>query len=115
MFKLGVVTDEISEDLQEAIEIAKSWELEYIELNKVWGKNICDLDEASLSKAIRVVRESGMTVTSIDSLTLRCNLDDDEEYSRHIRHMMRSIERAPFFDTNVVRLFSFSKEEVVSY
>lgn len=113
MFKLGVVTDEISEDLEEAIRIAKSWGLEYIELHKIWGKNICDLDEAALSKVIRIVRESGLTVTNIDSLTLRCSLDDDEEYSRHIKHLLRSIEIAPLFDTNVVRLFSFTKIENV--
>ncbi len=110
MFNIGVVTDEISDDLEEAIEIAKSWELEHIELHKIWGKNICDVDEATLSKAIRLVRSSGLTVTSIDSLTLRCRLDNDEEYSQHIKHLLKSIEIAPLFDTNVVRLFSFQKE-----
>ena len=112
MFKLGVVTDEISSDLEEAIEIAKSWELEYIELHDVWEKNICDLDAATLSKVIRIVKESGLTVTNIDSQTLRCKLDDDEEYSQHIEHLMRSIEIAPLFDTDVVRLFGFWKEEM---
>lgn len=113
MFKLGVVTDEISDDLEEAIEIAKSWGLEYIELHGVWGENICDVDAATLSKTIRIVKESGLTVTNIDSLTLRCDLDNDEEYSQHIKHLLRSIEIAPLFDTNVVRLFSFWKEENV--
>jgi sugar phosphate isomerase/epimerase len=113
MFNIGVVTDEISDDLEEAIEIAKSWELEHIELHRIWGKNICDADEATLSKAIRLVRSGGLTVTSIDSLTLRCQLDNDEEYSQHIKHLLKSIEIAPLFDTNVVRLFSFRKEENV--
>jgi len=113
MFNIGVVTDEISDDLGEAIEIAKSWELEHIELHKIWGKNICDVDEATLSKAIGMVRSSGLTVTSIDSLTLRCQLDNDEEYSQHIKHLLKSIEIAPLFNTNVVRLFSFQKEENV--
>jgi sugar phosphate isomerase/epimerase len=113
MFKIGVVTDEISDDLQEAIRIAKSWGLEYIELHRVWGKNICDVDEATLSKVITIVRASGLAVTNIDSLTLRCYLENDEEYSQHIRHLLRSIEIAPLFDTDVVRLFSFWKEENV--
>ncbi len=113
MFNIGVVTDEISDDLEEAIEIAKSWELEHIELHKIWGKNICDVDEATLSKAISVVRSSGLTVNSIDSLTLRCQLDNDEEYSQHMKHLLKSIEIAPLFGTNVVRLFSFRKEEDV--
>lgn len=111
MFKIGVVTDEISIDLIEAIEIAKSWGLQYIELHNVWGKNICDVDYATLSRIISIVKKSGMTVTSIDSLTLRCNLSNDEEYSQHIEHLLRSIEIAPLFNTNVVRLFSFWKEE----
>jgi len=97
MFNIGVVTDEISDDLGEAIEIAKSWGLEYIELHKVWGKNICDVDYATLSKVITMVKESGMTVTNIDSLTLRCHLDNDEEYNEHIEHLMRSIRIAPLF------------------
>ena len=114
VFKIGVVTDEISDDLQEAIDIAKSWGIRHIELHGVWGRNICDLDDASLSRAIRIVRRSGVKVTVIDSLTLRCHLDDDEEYSRHIAHLIRSIEIAPLFDTNVVRLFSFWKEQRMS-
>ena len=113
MFKLGVVTDEISDDLKEALEIAKSWGLKYIELHSVWGKNICDVDPATLSRVLRIVRSSGLIVTNIDSLTLRCSLEDDEEYSQHIEHLLRSIEIAPLFDTNVVRLFSFWKEENV--
>ena len=113
MFKIGVVTDEISQDLNEAIEFAKSWGLEYIELHSVWGQNICDVDDATLSKVINIVRKSGLTVTNIDVLTLRCNLDDDDEYAEHIRHLQRSIEIAPLFDTDVVRLFSFWKEDNV--
>ena len=113
MFEIGVVTDEISDDLEEAIGIAKSWGLKHIELHRVWGKNICDADEATLSRVIRIIRSSGMIVTNIDSLTLRCDLGNDEEYSQHIRHLLRSIEIAPLFDTNVVRLFSFWKEEGV--
>ncbi len=108
-FKIGVVTDEISQDLVEAIEVAQSWGLEYIELHSVWGQNICDIDSAILSRAISIIRHSGLTVTGIDSLTLRCNLDDDDEYVDHISHLRRSIEVARLFDTNMVRLFSFWK------
>jgi len=111
MFKIGVVTDEISDDLVEAINVAKSWGLRHIELHKVWGKNICDVDEATLSKIISIVKKSGMTVTNIDSLTLRCSLSSDEEYSQHIKHLLKSIEIAPLFNTNIVRLFSFWKEQ----
>ncbi|MBD3183266.1 TIM barrel protein [Candidatus Poribacteria bacterium] len=113
MFNIGVVTDEISNNLEEAVEIAKSWGLEYIELHSVWGTNICDVDYATLSRVLKIIRFSGLTVTNIDSLTLRCSLDNDEEYSEHIEHLIRSIKIASLFDTNIVRLFSFWKEDDV--
>ncbi len=109
-FTLGVLTDEISEDLQEAIDIAKSWDIHHIELHSAWGANVCDLSDADLSRALRIVRSSGVTVTVIDALTLRCPLDDEDEYALHMAHMRRAIRRAPLFDTDVVRLFSFWKE-----
>jgi len=113
-FKIGVVTDEISQDLVEAIEVAQSWGLEHIELHSVWGQNICHIDDATLSRVISIVRQSGMTVTNIDSLTLRCDLDNDEAYAEHIAHLRRSIEIAPLFETNIVRLFSFWKIENIT-
>ena len=42
-FTLGVLTDEISEDLQEAIDIAKSWGIDHIELHSA----ITDLRDSS--------------------------------------------------------------------
>jgi sugar phosphate isomerase/epimerase len=108
--QLGVVTDEISDDLQEALDTATEWGIQQVELHNVWGKNICHLTDADLSRALRLVRRSGLPVTCIDSLTLRCRLDDDAEYEQHVRHLLRSIEIAPLFGTNVVRLFSFWKE-----
>ena len=113
-FKIGVVTDEISQDLVAAVEAAQSWGLEYIELHSVWGQNICDVESSTLSKVISIVRSSGLTVTGIDSLTLRCNLDDDQEYDDHISHLHRSIEVARLFNTNMVRLFSFWKLDQIS-
>lgn len=108
-YTLGVLTDEISDDLQEAIDLAKSWGIGEIELHSVWGTNICDLSDTDLSRALRIVRKSRVKVTCIDSLTLRCDLDNDEEYAAHIAHLKRSMEIAPLFDTNIVRLFSFWK------
>lgn len=107
MFRLGVVTDEISSDLQIALDTAKAWGIQHVELHNVWGQNICHLSDADLSRVLRLVRRSGLVVTNIDSLTLRCSLDSDDEYQEHIAHLRRSIEIAPLFGTNVVRLFSF--------
>ena len=65
MFKIGVVTDEISQDLVEAIEVAKSWGLKYIELHSMWGKNICQVDDATLSQIISIVVSKMLNYTTL--------------------------------------------------
>ena len=108
-FTIGVLTDEISGDLEEAAHIALSWGIRHIELHNVWGKNICDASDAEISRALRIVRENDLEVVSIDSLTLRADLDDDAEYGRHMEHFRRSLELTRLFGARTARLFSFWK------
>jgi len=50
-FKLSVITDEISQDLGHALEIAsKEFGLNYVELRGLWNKNIINLDEKETAK-----------------------------------------------------------------
>ncbi len=110
-FTIAALTDEISDDFQEAVDIALEWGIQHIELHNVWGKNICGASDAEISRVLRIVRENGLTVVAIDSLTLRADLDDDEEYARHMEHLKRSIELTRLFDARMARLFSFWKRD----
>lgn len=121
-FKLGVITDEINPDLEPALKVAKEWELEYIELNSLWGKNVIDLSKEEVELAKELIDKFGMKVAMIGAPTLKsCTLGqvekgkikDDPQFGEHMSMLKRSIELAHFFKTNLARTFSFRKAGMV--
>jgi L-ribulose-5-phosphate 3-epimerase len=67
-FKLSVITDEISQDLGHALEIAsQEFALGFVELRTMWNKNIINLDEKEIAEAQRLVRKHALQVTDIAS------------------------------------------------
>jgi L-ribulose-5-phosphate 3-epimerase len=67
-FKLSVITDEISQDLGHALEIAsREFGLGFVELRTMWNKNIINLDEKEIAEAQRLVRKHALQVTDIAS------------------------------------------------
>lgn len=114
MFTLSVLTDEIDQDFAHALDVAEEWGLQTIELHKLWGKNICDLEPAELTRALRMTRERGLRVSAIDSLFLRCPIADNAAYAQHIDILKRSFEIADLFDTPMVRCFSFWRQDTLA-
>jgi sugar phosphate isomerase/epimerase len=114
VFTLSVLTDEIDQDFAHALDVAEEWGLHTIELHKLWGKNICDLEPDELSRALRIVRERGLRVSAIDSLFLRCPIADTAAYAKHIDILERSFRLADLFHTRLVRCFSFWRQDTLA-
>jgi len=67
-FKLSVITDEITQDLGRALEVAsKEFGLGYVELRSLWKKNIINLDEKETAEVKRLLEKFGLQVTDIAS------------------------------------------------
>jgi hypothetical protein len=67
-FKLSIITDEISQDLGHALEVAsKEFGLGYVELRGHWNKNIINLDETEIAETRRLLKQYGLQVTDIAS------------------------------------------------
>ncbi len=111
MFTLGVMTDEISMDFAHALDVIEEFGVRTVELGYMWDKNICDLDSHELTQVLRMVRQRGFAVCNIASVFLRCPIDDPDAYNEHIKILERSIQIAPLFDCQLVRCFSFWREE----
>src|SRR5271155_656975 len=68
IFKVAVISDEISPDFDHACSvIATEFGLEWVELRSLWGKNILNLDDAELTKAIGILEKYNLRVTDIAS------------------------------------------------
>ena len=43
MFKIGIITDQVSMDFEEALQIIKEFGVRYIEIHSLWNKTIEEL------------------------------------------------------------------------
>jgi sugar phosphate isomerase/epimerase len=67
-FKVAVITDEISMDLDHACSVAtKDFGVEWVELRGMWNKNIMSLTDAEIAEAQKILAKYKLRVTDIAS------------------------------------------------
>jgi L-ribulose-5-phosphate 3-epimerase len=116
MWRLGVITDEIDNDMEHALAVAQELGLTDVELNNLWGHNIVELSDAEIERAKQLLREGGFRVPVIDTPAFKAVLldsvkspMDSQEYQAHLEWVRRGCELAQRFEAPFVRLFSFRK------
>lgn len=119
MPRLGVITDEISEDFEHALAVCNELGIRDIELRGIWGKSIVDHDEDGVNQVERAVRGGGFRVTCIASPFLKCHINGesvatgnthsatDKSKEEHWGILDRSLALARQLDASIVRAFSF--------
>jgi len=119
-FKLGIITDEAGDDLEQALRFIVRHSLPYGELRTLWGKNIMTLSPAELRRARELLREHNVKVAAIDSPLFKYDLPEmpappqkrdlfgadytDKDTPALVR---QCCELAHFFGTTKVRVFSY--------
>ncbi|RRA50261.1 sugar phosphate isomerase/epimerase [Acidipila sp. EB88] len=123
-FKVGVISDEISQDLDHACYvIAKEWNLRFVELREVWGKNLQTISDAQIAEARKVIAKYGLSVTDISSPLFKVNWPGAPPsryaeggdlhgaaaatFKQQDEVLQRSISLARQFNTDKVRCFDF--------
>jgi len=119
MPRLGVITDEISEDFDHALAVCQELGIRDIELRSIWGKSIVDHDEADIGRIEKAIHRGNVSVCCIASPFLKCHLNDESAAAgnmhsaterrreEHWDILDRSLELAKQFDAPIVRTFSF--------
>jgi sugar phosphate isomerase/epimerase len=119
MPRLGVITDEITEDFEHALAVCDELGIRDIELRSIWGKSIVDHDEPELKQIGSLINRGGYRVTCIASPFLKCHINEESarignthsanERSKeeHWDILDRSLDLARRFDAPIVRTFSF--------
>lgn len=122
--KLAVITDEISMDLEHALDVMREYDVMGAELRSVWDKNIADLPADDIARIKRIVADKGFTVCCIASPFFKCELGDEAASDTGMTHQAteRSMSEqkellqhlfglADTFGTNLIRVFSFWKRQ----
>ena len=76
---LAAITDEFSPDLETAARAMASLGMTGAELRMVSGKNIIDLTDQEVARAVAILRAFGLTIVSIASPVFKCVLPDAPE------------------------------------
>lgn len=67
-FRVAVITDEISQDLDHACSVAsQEFGMQWVELRSVWDKNLMKLDDSEIARAIGILNKYNLKVTDIGS------------------------------------------------
>ena len=121
-FRTAAITDEFSPHLETALTAMAAAGLMGAELRIVDGKNIVDLSDGELDRAIAMTRERGFEIVSIASPLLKCALPDAPEVEERFQKDMfaavygladqerlaaRVFEIARRAGAKVVRVFSY--------
>lgn len=122
--RLGVITDEVSDDFQEALDWIRSEGLNYAELRVIDGKNISHLNDDEVMRVKEQLDKRGLRVSAIASPIFKCALDparpvasgdrfgqEEAGADEHFEMLHRTIEIAKRVDTRFIRIFSFWREK----
>jgi sugar phosphate isomerase/epimerase len=122
--KLAVITDEIDADLGHALDVMAEYGVQGAELRQIWDKNIAEAPTEYWQRAKDELDARGMTVVGIASPFYKCGLPGAEPdgpagplhsasargLGDQIALLERCLEAARFFDTTLIRTFSFWKQ-----
>ena len=121
-FRTAAITDEFSPDIETAARSMAGIGMRGAELRMVFGKNVVDLTDEELERAMEIVRGQGLEIISIASPLLKCVLPDAPEVdarfqqdlfaSKHTfadqpRLAARAFEIAARTGARIIRVFSY--------
>jgi sugar phosphate isomerase/epimerase len=120
-FKLGVITDEISQELDQALEFIASYSLSYCELRSIGGKNIMSMSQPELERAKQIIDKRHFRVSAIGSPIYKWDLPEMPALPTRERDtfkaqfteqdaeevLKKSFQVARLFGTEKVRIFSY--------
>src|SRR3954451_6174372 len=121
-FPVAAITDEFSPDIEVAVRSMTELGMTGAELRMVFGKNIIDLTNEELDRAIAIVRGAGHEILSIASPLLKCVLPDAPDVDARFQQDMfaakhtfadqprltaRAFEIAARTGARIIRVFSY--------
>ncbi len=116
VFKLGVISDELSRDFEQALSIMKKYGLSWVEIRNVWGTYNTEASPAQIQNLKDLLKKYEFKVSVLDTALYKCalpgttpvvNQKDAYPYSGQMDLLKRAMERAQALGTDKLRVFAF--------
>ena len=105
--RLAILTDEVSQELEDVIRFAREMKLDGIEVRSLFGRAFKDLTKSDLTRIATAAKDAGLAIAGAASPVFKCNLDSASEIAEHVELFKRSVEAAQILGTDLVRVFAF--------
>lgn len=112
MARLAVITDEISRDLDHALDVCTELGISAVELRTIGAQTITEIDDSGIDTIRRSIDRRGMSVVCIASPFLKCDYWGENEmaHQQQLGILRRSITIAHALDAPIVRTFNFWRQ-----
>ncbi|GIX05706.1 MAG: hypothetical protein KatS3mg115_0109 [Candidatus Poribacteria bacterium] len=107
MFKLAVISDEVSQDFKTVVQVAKDYRLAAIEIRSVFNKPPQALDDRDVEAIKRELDDTGIVICGIATPFYKCDIDNPQERQEHLQILRNCAALAQKLGTNLLRCFAF--------
>lgn len=107
MFKYAVFTDEITQDLDLALAVAKEYNMQAVEIRSVWDSGVHKLTDDQVKEIKSKCDAAGLAICGIGTPFYKCEIDNPEEVREHHDILRRCCDVAQVFETDIIRGFTF--------
>jgi sugar phosphate isomerase/epimerase len=121
--RIGVLSDEVSPRLREALDWAADHRLSHVEIRTVEGVNVARMTDGQISEIRREAHKRGLFISAVASPVFKCALDpsrpvsagdtfgqQEEAVEEHFAKLQRCLDIARMLETTKIRIFSFWRE-----
>jgi sugar phosphate isomerase/epimerase len=109
---LGIVSDEISSDFDEAVQHGLSWGVSLYEIRVLRTGRVPDVQEEEFQKVIETAREKGVKITALSPGTFKQPLSQTADLERELAETLpRTIALAKKSSTSMIITFGFQRQE----
>lgn len=115
-FRLGVISDELSQDFEEALKIMKGYGLRWVEIRTVWNTYNTEASPEQIQRLKSLLHQYDFALSVLDTALYKCDLPgtknvvgekDAYPYSGQMELLRRAIDRAHVLGTDKLRVFAF--------
>lgn len=106
-FKLGVITDEVTQDIFEAAEFCKKHGLKCMEVRSVNDHSPFDFTDQDIADINAAAKKYDLSVCAISAPLFKCDFDDDAAIAFHIENFEKCAMRANQIGAKMIRGFDF--------
>jgi sugar phosphate isomerase/epimerase len=110
--EIGFVTDEISPDVKEAIEIGVSWGITKYELRVIGENRIPNIDGKKIKEIEELIDKFSIQITALSPGTFKCTLHETDVIEYEICEVLpKTFKLAKKLNTEMVIVFGFKRAD----